>query len=137
MLEAFGVELGSVAQVGTFLAVIIALIGAYVKLRDRGMTHAEVMCGQLTTEVANLRNELRACEKECGAKVKALHAEISGMRDQRNQEQVSMIRAILQSVENPDLRKQLELLEAVQGIKNVQVLEANVDKEHRGDDERA
>lgn len=126
MVEAFGVQLGSVAQVGTFLAVIIALIGAYVKLRDRGMTHAEVMCAQLTNEVASLRAELRACEKECSAKVKDLHAEISGMRDQRNQEQASMIRAILQSVENPDLRRQLELLEAVQGAKNVQILAANV-----------
>lgn len=130
MVEAFGVQLGSIAQVGTFLAVIIALIGAYVKLSDRGMTHAEVMCGQLTTEVANLRAELRACEKECGARLKHLQEEISGMRDQRNQEQVSMIRAILQSVENPDLRKQLELLEAVQGMENVRVLKATV-KEHK------
>lgn len=115
MIEAFGVQLGTVTQIGTFLAVVIALIGAYVKLRDRGMTHAEVMCGQLTTEVANLRKELHICEEGCRKEIKKLHEEIFGMRRQAVAEQLSFINILLNTVDSPELKILRETLERVQG----------------------
>lgn len=114
MVQAFGVELGSVAQVGTFLAVVIALIGAYVKLRDRGMTHAEVMCGQLTTEVQTLRKELHQCEEDCREQIKRLHEEIFGMRKQNIAEQISFINILMDSVQSPELKIFRDTLERVQ-----------------------
>lgn len=114
MIQAFGVELGSIAQVGTFLAVVIALIGAYVKLKDRGMTHAEVMCGQLTANVQKLREELHTCEEECRTQIKKLHEELFGLRKQHIAEQISFINILIRSVDSPELQILRQTLERVQ-----------------------
>lgn len=114
MIELFGLPIGTLAQVGTFGLVFIALVGAYVKLRDRGMTHAEVMCGQLTTEVATLRNELHICEEQCREDIKKLHVELFGMRKQHIAEQISFINIIIRSVDSPELNLLRQTLERVQ-----------------------
>lgn len=114
MLELFGIPLGTIAQVGTFGLIAIALIGAYVKLKDRGMTHAEVMCGQLTVEVGNLRKELHDCEEKCREDIKKLNEEIFGMRKLHIQEQISFISILLRSMDSPDLKLMLKSLERVQ-----------------------
>lgn len=115
MLELFGIPVGSIAQVGTFGLVFIALVGAYVKLRDRGMTHAEVMCGQLTSNVQKLREELSACEEECRDQIKKLHEEIFGMRKQNIAEQISFINILMRSVDSPELQVLRSTLEKVEG----------------------
>lgn len=114
MLEFLGIPIGTVAQLGTLGLIFVAIIGAYVKLRDRGMTHAEVMCAQLTNEVASLRQELHNCEEQCRNDIKKLHAEISGMRKQHISEQLSFINILLRSVESPELMLLRQTLERVQ-----------------------
>lgn len=114
MLEIFGIPIGTLAQVGTFGLVFIALVGAYVKLRDRGMTHAEVMCGQLTTEVNNLRDRLIKCETDCREETQSLHEKIFGMRKQAVAEQISFINVLMRSVDSPDLQLMRTTLERVQ-----------------------
>lgn len=125
MLELFGIPLGTAAQVGTFGLIFMALVGAYVKLRDRGMTHAEVMCGQLTNEVSSLRQELHSCEEQCREDIKKLHEEIFGMRKQAIAEQISFISILLRSVDSPDLHRMLNTLENVHNS----LVEAKVLKE--------
>lgn len=115
MLELFGFPVGTLAQVGTFGLVFIALVGAYVKLRDRGMTHAEVMCGQLTSNVQRLREELHQCEEACREDIKKLHEEIFGMRKQAIAEQISFVNILLRSVDSPELQILRTSLENVQG----------------------
>lgn len=115
MLEFFGIPVGSIAQVGTFALVLIALIGAYVKLKDRGMTHAEVMCGRLSINVEQLRKELHDCEENCREDIKKLNEELFGMRRQNIAEQISFINVLLRSVNSPDLHILLRTLENVQG----------------------
>lgn len=114
MIELFGIPVGTLAQLGTFGLVLVALIGAYVKLKDRGMTHAEVMCGQLTTEVQTLRAELHTCEEQCRNDIKKLHGELFGMRKQHIAEQISFINIIIRSVESPELQLLRQTLERVQ-----------------------
>lgn len=133
MVEILGLQLGTIAQVGTFLAVIVALIGAYVKLKDRGMTHAEVMCGQLTSEVAKLRLELHTCEEVCRKDIKKLHEEIFGMRKQHIAEQISFINILIRSVDSPELQILRQTLERVQGsLQTVQVLQQDEEEKQRG-----
>lgn len=133
MVEILGLQLGTIAQVGTFLAVIVALIGAYVKLKDRGMTHAEVMCGQLTSEVAKLRLELHTCEEVCRKDIKRLHEEIFGMRKQHIAEQISFINILIRSVDSPELQILRQTLERVQGsLQTVQVLQQDEEEKQRG-----
>lgn len=133
MIQAFGVELGSIAQVGTFLAVLIALIGAYVKLSDRGMTHAEVMCGQLTNEVAKLRAELHACEEVCRKDIKRLHEEIFGMRKNHIAEQIAFVNILLRTVDAPELQALRQTLERVQdSLATVKVLQQEREEKHSG-----
>ena len=114
MLEVFGFPIGTIAQLGTLGIVLVAVIGAYVKLRDRGMTHAEVMCGQLTNEVASLRGELHKCEEECRKDIKALHEELFGMRKNHIAEQLAFINILLRSVDSPELSVLRSTLERVQ-----------------------
>lgn len=130
MIEAFGIPLGTVFQAGTFAVVVVALIGAYVKLRDRGMTHAEVMCGQLTAEVEKLRLELHTCEESCREEIKKLHEEIFGMRRQAVSEQLSFINILLRSVDSPELKILRETLERVQmSLITVKMLQQDEDEE--------
>lgn len=124
MIELLGIPLGTLAQLGTFGVVLVALIGAYVKLRDRGLTHAEVVCGQLTKQLSdykdqadatekNLRNLLKECEEECRRDIKKLHEEIFGMRKNNIAEQIAFINIILDTTDNPSLRTLRATLESI------------------------
>lgn len=133
MLEFLGIQFGTVAQIGTLLAVILAVIGAYVKLKDRGMTHAEVMCAQLTTEVASLRRELHICETQCREDIKKLHEEILGMRKQAVAEQLSFINILLSKVDAPELKALHSTLERVQAsLVTVRILQRNEEEKQNG-----
>lgn len=125
LMSVLGVPLNTLAQVGTFALVLTAIIGAYVKLKDRGMSHAEVMCETLTSEVASLRKELHECEEKCRTDIRKLHEEIFGMRKQNIAEQISFISILLRSVDSPELQILLRSLENVQGS----LREANILKE--------
>lgn len=127
MIEIFGFPVGTISQLGTFGAIIIAVIMIYPKLKEQDQSHAERMCAALSSEVVQLRDRLLACERECqeskalaAREIKELHDQLYAMRDQRMQEQISMISAILQTVDNPELRKQLVMLESVQAGLRVQ-----------------
>lgn len=134
MLEVFGFPVGTAAQVGTFGLVFVALVGAYVKLSDRGMTHAEVMCGQLTTEVNNLRKELNECEERCRTDNKRLYDEIFGMRKQHIAEQLSFINILIRSVDSPELQVLRTTLERVQdSLQTARILQQEQEQEEKRD----
>ena len=59
-------------------------------------------------------SELKRDHSECVARMLHLQKTIDGMRRQRVSEQIAMMRAILRTVEDPTLRKQLEMLEALE-----------------------
>jgi hypothetical protein len=105
---------GTVPQWGLFFLLLIAVvrtspqwISAWVKMRL-------VRSNQNAERIRELVQQVRECRTECDEKIEALQLEIYGIRTQRVSEQIALMRAILRTVESPELRKQLELLEAMQ-----------------------
>lgn len=114
MIEVFGVALGSAAQVGTFGILLAALIGGYVKLRDRRMTFDENMYDNLMKQYENIQSRLAKCEQDCRDETKRLNDEIFGLRKQHVAEQIALINIIIDSVDNPALQALRSTLESIQ-----------------------
>lgn len=73
-----------------------------------------VRIGELEDKLRKLRSD---CDQETAnlkKEIKGLHDEINGLRAQRITEQMAIIRGILQTVDSPELKRQLSMLEAVQ-----------------------
>jgi hypothetical protein len=74
--------------------------------------------GARITELENKLRELRInCDKEAlelRNEIRGLHTELDGLRRQRVSEQIAIISGILQTVDSPDLKRQLQMLESVQ-----------------------
>lgn len=95
--------IGTVPQWGMLAAFGFAIwklaLGDGQKIREELLTRVE---------------QLKQDHDNCTESLNDLYRELDGMRRQRIQEQISMMRAILKTVEDPNLRKQLEMLEALQ-----------------------
>jgi hypothetical protein len=64
-------------------------------------------------ELSKRIEELKADHSTCLTTLQHLQDSLNGMRKQRVSEQIAIMRAILKTVEDPALRKQLEMLEAL------------------------
>lgn len=114
--------IGTVPQWGMFLAVMLAFLKLAPVWRkqtfDQSNTEiarAETLAATYRAEVQTLRKELRGCEEECAAELKALHEEMFSMRKSNIQEQISLVNVILRSVDAPELKTLLAVLEQVKG----------------------
>lgn len=94
-----GIDIGSVPQWAMFFVAIAAFIRWVIPWR--------------ADELRKLRLELKECEEECRAEIKALHEEIFGYRKQNISEQLSLIDAIIRG-SSPELRELMTSLETVQ-----------------------
>lgn len=72
-------------------------------------------------EMRKLRAELNECKVECEKRIvivedkaKKVEADLWSEKRQRVQEQISFINIIMQSVENPELKKMLKSLESME-----------------------
>lgn len=127
MISLFGLEVGSIAQVGTFVMLAVAIIGAFVKLRGQDQTHAEKMCETLSVHVNNLRDRLVRCEEECREETQRLHEELFGLRKQNIAEQIAFINIIIDSVDAPQLQTLRASLESIGArLESDRVLHAQV-----------
>lgn len=82
------------------------------KAAERGRTVDRV--NVLENKLSQLRADCDAETKLLKAEIASLHKEINGLRAQRIQEQISIIRGIIATVDSPELKRQLSLLESVQ-----------------------
>lgn len=138
--------LGSPAQIGTFVVVLVAALRLVIPWRKQ--THetqgsmikqyAET-CGMLRDEVKILSDKLFECEDKCDRDIKKLNETINGIQRQHTQEQISMINAIIHSVDAPELKALLKTLQSVQVALQPNVLQTQVgnvlrDKKDKQDD---
>lgn len=105
--------IGSPAQVALFGLALITLIKTWPILQKNVIDARESREGRYGQRISHLEMELRRCHEDCSEKIAVLDSVIHGMRNQRTAEQIAMMRAILRTVEDPTLRKQLEMLEAL------------------------
>jgi hypothetical protein len=114
--------LGTPSQLALLVIVILALIKMWPIIQAKVLEATLVREGRYGERIKHLEEELQRCHEECSKKIESLRDTIMGMRDQRAAEQIAMMRAILRTVESPELRKQLEMLEALQPGEHVQYL---------------
>ncbi len=104
---------GTVPQWGLFAAVLIAIIQTVPKLRQQTMDKEITDMERYRLEVVGLRDELKTCEEQCAKDLRDLQEELWGMRKQNIAEQISLINIILNSVDAPELKAMLKVLENV------------------------
>lgn len=106
-------SVGTPAQVALFTLIFITLIKVWPILQKNVLDAQNSREGRYGQRISDLERDLRRCHEECQERINHLDKIIAGMRTQRSAEQIAMMRAILRTVEDPGLRKQLELLEAL------------------------
>jgi hypothetical protein len=106
--------IGTVPQWGVFFLLIIVAIRTSPKWLEVWSAMKIARSNRNAARIRELEEKLNNCHTECQEKITGLHNELYAMRTQRNSEQAGIIRAILQTVDDPALRKQLNMLESVQ-----------------------
>lgn len=112
---------GSVPQWGLLATIVLAFFKLWPVLRQQTIDvnneqvklYAET-CTQLRVELNLLSEKLFNCEDKCDKDIRKLNDELNGMRRQHVQEQLSLINAIIASVDAPQLKVLLTSLESVQ-----------------------
>lgn len=66
--------------------------------------------------ITDLEAEIKKCREDCDRETELLRQHIHGMERQRNSEQRAIVRAILQTISDPSVKKQLEMLESIQHL---------------------
>jgi RNA binding exosome subunit len=107
-------SLGTPAQFATLALVLIALIKVWPIIQKQLHDITNQREGRYGERIKWLESELHKCHEECTEKIKALTEIVDGLKAQRIAEQIAMMRVILRTIDDPSLRKQLEMLEALQ-----------------------
>lgn len=112
---------GTFPQWGMLVTVLVVAIRVVPVLRKQTLDsqagqvkeYAET-CAALRAEVSELMDKLHACERQCAKDKKDLQEELHGMQKQRLAEQGAIMRAIVRMSGDPEVKKQLELLETME-----------------------
>jgi hypothetical protein len=106
--------MGTVPQWIIVGSLILALIKIIPIMRQQNIDSNRTTIGTLITRIDVLRQEVKDCRELCDEDTGKLKEEIHGLRTQRLAEQATLMRAILRTSNDPEVRKQLEILEAMQ-----------------------
>lgn len=111
---------GTAPQWVVAAAVITALLKLVPVWRQQSMDKEKSDIDGYRKEVGELRDALKECQEECEqatkqsrAEIRALHEELWGLRKQHIAEQIGLINVILKTVDAPELRGFLAVLESV------------------------
>jgi hypothetical protein len=117
---------GTVPQWFMLASILITIVKLYPVVRKQNMEHANVQVKQYAETCLALRNDVRvltdkliACEDNCDKEIRKLHEEIFGLQRNNIQSQISLVNAIIQSVDAPELKTMLKSLESVQATLRV------------------
>ena len=112
---------GTVPQWAMFLTLFVAAIKLVPVLRQQTLDADTSHAASWQKECENLRAALKAQQDQCHAdnevfrkEITRLNEELFGMRKQHITEQIELINVIMNSVDAPQLKGMLRLLERVQ-----------------------
>lgn len=106
--------LGTPLQAGTFIAVLIVALRTSPAWLTTWSTMRLARSNANAERIKHLEEQVRECRKECDDQTATLRNEIHGLRQQRNHEQLVIMRAIVNMSNDPAVKQQLELLEAME-----------------------
>jgi len=111
---------GSVPQWGMFILLLIAVVRTSPQWLESLIKAAQARRDRTQTRITELEKAVKECQDECAKQtqvlndtIRDLEEQMHGMRRQHIQEQISLVNAIIESVDNPLLKKMLGALESV------------------------
>lgn len=114
MLDKIPSWIGTVPQWGVLVVLAIAVVKTSPQWLTTWVTWRLARSNRNRDRIIDLESQVRECRTECDEKIAKLHNEVFGLRTQRNASDAVIMRAILRTSNDPDVRKRLELLEAME-----------------------
>lgn len=106
--------IGTVPQWGVFVLLAIAVVRTSPQWLTTWVTLRMERSNRTAARIAELEEQVAECQRECEEHKKILREEVHGLKAQRLAEQGILMRAILKMSNDPDVARQLQLLEAMQ-----------------------
>lgn len=120
-LRSWLIAYASIPAWGIFLLMVVTLIKTYPIIQRNLLDARERRESRYSMRITELEAAVRACQEECEDHKNQLREEInhlnetlSGLRRQHVQEQISLVAAIIESVDNPVLKQLMNSLKSVQ-----------------------
>lgn len=105
---------GTVPQWGMFVLLGIAIVRTSPQWLTTWSTLRLAKSNANAERIKVLEQQVRDCIAECSAHTRQLQDKIQGLQSQRNAEQLVVMRAIVGMSNDPAVKRQLELLEAME-----------------------
>lgn len=109
---------GTVPQWGMFLLLLIAVIRTSPQWLSTWASLKVARSNRNRERIIELEKQVHECQRECEEHKKYLREEINGLKQQRLAEQATIMRAILRMSNDPEVERQLHLLETIQATLN-------------------
>lgn len=106
--------LGTLPSWGIFILLCVAVVRTSPAWLTTWAQLRLAKSNENAQRIANLEQQVLDCIKDCDEHKKQAHKEIQGLRTQRNAEQLVIMRAIVSMSNDPVVKQQLELLEAME-----------------------
>jgi len=111
---------GTAPQWGMFILLVIAFIRVSPEWLRILVEDQRAKRNRLGGRISELEAEIKRCHNECDQRIRAVQNELWGQRRQNIQAQISLVNTIIQTVDAPELKKFLAVLENVQATLQVE-----------------
>jgi hypothetical protein len=105
---------GTAPQWGLFIVFAIAVIKTSPQWLTTWSALRLAKSNRNSSRIKDLEEQVRVCREECDRDRRNFRIEIEGLRKQRNTEQLAIMRAIVRMSSDPEVKRQLELLEGIE-----------------------
>lgn len=122
---------GTVPQWGLVLLLAIAVVRTSPQWLSTWSTMRLAASNHNRDRIKDLEDEVHRCHRECEERIQILQDIVQGLREQRNAEQLAIMRAIVRMSGDPQVKHQLDLLESME-VKLEPILKG-ADDEDKGD----
>lgn len=106
---------------GMFLLFLVTLVKTYPIIQRNLLDAREKRESRYSIRIRDLEEAVVICQRTCEAdkeemrkEIRELNEKLVGLRRQHVQEQISLVAAIIESVDNPMLKQMLNALQSVQ-----------------------
>lgn len=120
---------GTVPQWGLFIVLCIAVVRTSPQWLTVWSSLRLARSNRNRDRIQELEAEVHRCHHECQEKIGALQEVIQGLREQRNAEQLAIMRAIVRMSDDPAVKQQLQLLESMEASLAPRILKGAEDED--------
>lgn len=106
--------IGTVPAWGMFILMVMTAIKTYPLIQKNLLDAREGRESRYGKRISELEEAVAQCQRECAEQTQKLLNEIAGLRRNHIQEQISLVSAIIESVDNPLLKQLLTTMQSVQ-----------------------